>query len=53
MCTADTVLLWENISSRGSLDSIFFKYGSIFMSTINRPYTVDSFVNQQLEAEAF
>lgn len=46
------VLLWENTSSKGSLGSTFRKYESIFMSTINRRDTVDSFVNQQLEVEA-
>jgi len=49
-CTA--VLPWEN-SSRRSLGSIFFfKYGNIFMSIINKPYAVDSFVRQQFGGEA-
>lgn len=30
----------------------FFKYGNIFMSIINKPYAVDSFVRQQFGGEA-
>lgn len=54
ICTADVVLLHccGKISLLGEVWAIFFfKCGSIFMSTINTPCTVDSFVDQQLQME--